>query len=115
MARRKMYNSLPASKVSHGKWCDYCSCESCQEGWEIGGKTKAIDPDGNEVEVDLGDFSIKHAPVDDGSNICNVCLYDEPWEGCESPGDGFACEAFKSTGRCDHRPKLAPGATWTKG
>lgn len=74
-------------KFSHGKWCDYCKCRSCQSGsWE-------------------GDYA-QRLEVKDGSHICSVCFYDEPWDGCESAEDDFFCKDFLEKNVCEHRPRL---------
>lgn len=109
-----MLRNNPASaKVSEGKWCDYCSCESCQEGWDCNGKILATDCDGNEVVVDAGNLRIKNIECEDGTHICGVCYHDEPWEGCESSTSSFGCEAHHNDPRgCEHRPRIKAGATW---
>ena len=87
ISKHSWRNKLPDAKVSHGKFCDYCKCDSCQNGL----------------------WSEKHAQrleVEDGSHICTTCFYYEPWEGCESAEDDLGCKDFLEKNVCEHRPRL---------
>ena len=74
---RALFN-LPDRPISRGKFCDYCSCEDCQNG-------------------NHRDRSIA---CENGTNICAICLYDD---NCEA-----GCSGGKPTQPCKHKPKPGP-------
>lgn len=81
---------LRVFKVSHGSWCDYCSCKGCQEGLE----QNIIGP---------------QYECADGSHICSVCFYVEPcvvsldWTKKHGQGGCWFCA---DAPYCRHKPKL---------
>ena len=65
---------IPDLPISKGKFCDYCSCEDCQDGAK----------------------HLSSIPCIGGTNICDVCLY---LDSCDA-----GCSGGDPEQPCKHKP-----------
>ena len=79
-----------ARLVSHGSFCDYCHCDSCQNG------------------VEWQALHIRQLECVDGTHICSCCFFVEPcYDEPAATRRGIRSRFCLRHPYCEHKPTLS--------